>query len=565
VVPLSGEAIEPEKTEKSKANLFAELPDYSLESYEEDSLADVIKIQPLIAESTRATALYGSKTAGTFFNHLDVIRPTYHLEEVSVEICQGTVVALCCKYSNGLTLAQGRSRNSAKAIVLGPLGAREKILACTIETGRLAKTANSELCVTALLLYTNRGRSLLGHADDYQPARPDKTGVRGSRQFKDLSLVEFDPPLEGSSLRGFWGRSKKGRSFSDSDKIWRIGGIWSNHPTVSSLPPIASATNAYSLAQIVEPKLVEPIEEVDLVGGPKTQQDVIVEAGSVKVDNSMDIMDIDRTCSFIRTTEIPQIICGLASLGALRGEGLRARTDVLDASNTGMTIRSSGWNFKLFYMESSWMKLPNRPSYQFQSGIVKSEDGGPRNWMGKQIVNGSYVTENIRIKVIFPKEYATPPKVITWLTLVDIYDQEGVNHRVDVVVEGVTCQGCTIVITTWDKTMLVNAYAGWLAWDSEAPGIVSGELRRSVGEPLDHVIQMESGIFEHPPEVFVAFRHLDIRSSMNTAVRATILDRKPTSLKVRLGEFDTKGTTPELDDHTNSVADTLVVTYLAIE
>jgi hypothetical protein len=234
-VPLSGESIEPVKTDKSKSDLFAALPDYTLESSEQASLAEVVKIQPLVAENTRATALYGSRTAGTLFNHLDVIRPTYHLEEVSVEIGQGTVVALCCKYSNGLVLTQGRSRNPAKAIALTSLGAKEKILACVIETGRPTSPPTADLCVTALLLYTNRGRSLLGHAADYLPPRSDKTGVRGTRQFKDLSLVEFDPPLEGASLRGFWGRSKHGMNFADSDKIWRIGAIWSNAPTVSSL------------------------------------------------------------------------------------------------------------------------------------------------------------------------------------------------------------------------------------------------------------------------------------------------------------------------------------------
>lgn len=169
-----------------------------------------------------------------------------------------------------------------------------------------------------------------------------------------------------------------------------------------------------------------------------------MEANTISITSNSIIIEIDRLCSFTRTTEIPKILFGLSAIGQLKGRGIRARAEVLNATQTGMTLRASGWGFNLFRCDTSLMKLPNRPSLRFQSGQVSTNDLGPRNWDEKLIVDGAYVPECIGIKVIFPKEYSTPPKVMTWLTFIDIGYQDGVNHRVAVQVEGVTSQGCTI-------------------------------------------------------------------------------------------------------------------------
>lgn len=65
-------------------------------------------------------------------------------------------------------------------------------------------------------------------------------------------------------------------------------------------------------------------------------------------------------------------------------------------------------------------------------------------------------------------------------------------------------------IATWDRTKLVLALAAWVAWDSEAPGIVSGEINWGVSQLTDHIVSFEDGVFEHSPEVFIAFRHIDV-------------------------------------------------------
>jgi len=178
--------------------------------------------------------------------------------------------------------------------------------------------------------------------------------------------------------------------------------------------------------------------------------------------------------------------------------------------------------------------------------------------MNKTKVDGHYPNEDIRQQVTFEKPYDVPPTMITWLTMVDINGQENVNRRVQSQCYDVTCTGFSMVITTWDATLLVSATAGWLAYASDAPGIAGGTVHSGFGGGK-HRVDFQAGLFDHSPEVFLALKHIDIRSHTNAAVSAEVLDRRATHLSLSVGPLKC----PEIGGSECEI-DGLGVSYLAI-
>lgn len=235
-MPLSGQEIVPTKvTDLSQhPKLYVETDGHSIELGEQTAINEIIKAQPAISDHLRLTALSGSTKEGSFFSGLEFVRPNFVISELSVEVAEGAVAALSYRYTNGLVLSRGCPRTGGKPIVLKSLDIKERIVACSIETGR-PSNGSTELRVTALRLHTNRGRSLLGQAADWTKPDSGKRGYRGGVQYHDLTLADFDPPMGKGSLRGFWGRSRDGTKGVSTDGIWRLGALWGDLETVSEL------------------------------------------------------------------------------------------------------------------------------------------------------------------------------------------------------------------------------------------------------------------------------------------------------------------------------------------
>ena len=235
-MPLSGQEIKPTEVKdiSKHPKLYVETDGLPLEAEEQTSIDEMTKAQPAISDHLRLTGLCGSTKEGSFFSALEFVRPNFVISELSVEIAEGAVAALSCRYTNGLVLSRGCGRTSGKPIVLKSLGLKERIVACSIETGR-PSNGSTELRVTALKLHTNRGRSLLGQAADYTTPSPSKKCYRGGIPYQDLTIVDFDPPMGKASLRGFWGRSRDGTNGVSHDGIWRLGAIWGDLENVSEL------------------------------------------------------------------------------------------------------------------------------------------------------------------------------------------------------------------------------------------------------------------------------------------------------------------------------------------
>ncbi|RHZ67383.1 uncharacterized protein CDV56_109620 [Aspergillus thermomutatus] len=212
--------------------------------------------QPDISEFLRLAPMVGS-VHGTLFCHLDFVKSDFSLRTVTVELNGGVVSSLSVRYANGLLAAAGTAGGSRKVSLTVRPEDGERIIACSIETGRVKGEANATARVTAIRLYTNRGPDLLGHADDWKPA-VNGEGVRGGVQFEGLSMKHFDPLLVNAHIKGFWGYGVSTSRLTPQSGLFRLAPIWGNKENVS---PVSGEPEDETVTTVDVQELQAALEE----------------------------------------------------------------------------------------------------------------------------------------------------------------------------------------------------------------------------------------------------------------------------------------------------------------
>ncbi|KAM0227454.1 hypothetical protein ACHAPO_011516 [Fusarium lateritium] len=190
-------------TEEPPPKLMEPKEDDGMKEPELAKADSYLETQPDIGVSMRLAPMVGSDF-GSMFCNLDFVKADFSLRTVSVEVEKGVLVSISVRYANGLQATMGTPGGSHKiSLTLRPSDG-QKIIACSIETGRRKDSPDATVRITALRLYTNRGPDLEGHAKDWVQSH-NETGLRDNIEFKDLKLVHFDPLLVNAHIKGFWG------------------------------------------------------------------------------------------------------------------------------------------------------------------------------------------------------------------------------------------------------------------------------------------------------------------------------------------------------------------------
>lgn len=182
--------------------------------------------QPDVGVFQKLAPMVGS-AQGTLFCNLDFVKPDFSLRTISVDVNDGVVIGISARYTNGLLAAVGTAGGNYRASLTVHHEDGEKIIACSIETGRVRGQDNAPLRVTAVRLYTNRGPDLLGNSEDWKPA-VNGEGIRDGIQFENLSMKHFDPLLVNAQIKGFWGYGTTTPQISSKSGIFRLAPIWGN-------------------------------------------------------------------------------------------------------------------------------------------------------------------------------------------------------------------------------------------------------------------------------------------------------------------------------------------------
>lgn len=181
--------------------------------------------QPDVGKFQKLAAMVGSPQ-GTLFCNLDFVKADFSLRTVTVDVEKGVVTGLSVRYTNGLLAAVGTAGGHRSTLTVHHEDG-EKIIACSIETGRVKGVENAPTRVTALRLYTNRGPDLLGNSEDWKPA-VKREGTRDGIPFENLELKHFDPLLVNAQIKGFWGYGTTTPQINSNSGIFRLAPIWGN-------------------------------------------------------------------------------------------------------------------------------------------------------------------------------------------------------------------------------------------------------------------------------------------------------------------------------------------------
>jgi len=256
-VPLRLEQLQP-GSERLYPMLCQDLD--ALEDAERLSVTDLERERPTISRFFRLSKPVGSSKTGTPFNNVDFLRYDTYVTAVHVEVYKDIISYIEMTYSNGLVARHGGKYDPNATVVrtLQNLGLHERIIAATVETGVEGEPkspgngqskdlgqAPSESRITRLKMYTNRGRSIV--AED-APRSLDDTDVKptdthGPRHFDELTVTHFDPSMDNSCFKGFWGYSKNGLNGALEDGIGRLGVIWGNDLVPEVLPEADDAAD----------------------------------------------------------------------------------------------------------------------------------------------------------------------------------------------------------------------------------------------------------------------------------------------------------------------------------
>lgn len=181
---------------------------------------------PSLGKHTRMDVPCGSKGTGKIFCSLDHLKPDWILAEVSVHVWRGIVCTISLRYTNGRVTTFGQINPRGRLLRLRlDTKANEKIVKCSVETGRSDSIDANRVRITALWLSTNRGSTLVGQSADWkEPIQQSST--RDGAAFKGLQMAHFNPGLKGGYMHGFWGQTSPDVDLDLG--FTRIAPIWSN-------------------------------------------------------------------------------------------------------------------------------------------------------------------------------------------------------------------------------------------------------------------------------------------------------------------------------------------------
>lgn len=189
----------------------------------------------------------------------------------------------------------------------------------------------------------------------------------------------------------------------------------------------------------------------------------------------------------------------------------RVRCYSSEIKETHFKISIDGWaGTKLYEARCAWLEI----EADFQSGTYSTEED--HSWLEPRKVNSR--------NVIFSRQYTTAPRVVVWLSQIDMRRDR--NWRVKAYATQVTATGFTLHIDTWGDSELHTAAASWVSYTPGIPGVFDGSFGTSgpSGQlsTTGHA-EFDKNVFALPPRVIVGINSLDIDCDRNLrlAVRTT--------------------------------------------
>ncbi|OBS23324.1 hypothetical protein FPOA_03873 [Fusarium poae] len=458
------------------------LPDL-IESKEGDDMKEpeltkansYLETQPDMGVSMRLAPMVGSDF-GSMFCNLDFVKPDFSLRTVTVEVERGVIVAISVRYANGLQATMGTPGGNHKVSLTLQPSEGQKIIACSIETGRRKGDPDATIRITALRLYTNRGPDLEGHSRDWVQSH-NNSGLRDNIEFEDLELVHFDPLLVNAHIKGFWGYAMTtSTGINPTSGIYRLAPIWGNKQDTSESVDSSTEADISLLRTQPEEHMIDCRERLNWQDG--------VAGRRVVLDQPF-----DYPLPFI-----PAVIYGFRHIEVAHQNSPRVALTLPSVTEWGFSLGLKSFLHDTWNLAANVMVLPNGV-FPFQHGFVDASDNP----------GGRRAADNASIHVTFSKPFAKAPKVAVWFT--EIHQPIG-DRRLKTYTADVSPTGMRINIDTWGGRQFDNARVAYLAYPDASDYIKGGDCNFLYGEDWKKK-DWPGTPFKKEPRVFTAINYID--------------------------------------------------------
>lgn len=214
-------------------------------------------------------------------------------------------------------------------------------------------------------------------------------------------------------------------------------------------------------------------------------------------------------------TMVPGLVVGLRALNISCDRNARLKAYASEIRTDCFKIHLDSWmNTKLYGGDCAWLAI-QADDLDFQYGSYSTLED--HYW-------DAYPIHNTR-KITFKRSYLTAPKVVVWLSTIDL--GHGNQWRIKSFATDITATGFTIHIDSWSDSRLYSAMASWVAYPSDRPGVASGcfstQDTRSPVQPQIYNSAFEAfgSVFEKPPKLFLALNALQMDHKKNMTLQVT--------------------------------------------
>lgn len=244
----------------------------------------------------------------------------------------------------------------------------------------------------------------------------------------------------------------------------------------------------------------------------------------------------------------PTLPLGLNTLDIDKGHNIRVKSYTSDITDKNFVVHVDCWADTVLYSAGvSWLDIAPG-DLEYQTGLFATTDDHP--WNAPQTLTSR--------RINFARPFVTPPKVISFLTSLDMANTA--NWRVKTYVDGIDAKGFTIHVDTWADTILYLGGAAWIAYPEDRPYVVSGTANiqdvRAWNAPAqvnNKAINFGGTPFWKTPTVFCALNSIDIDKKANLRIRSYV------------DGVSTKGLTWHIDSWGDTVLYSAGISYLCVE
>lgn len=229
----------------------------------------------------------------------------------------------------------------------------------------------------------------------------------------------------------------------------------------------------------------------------------------------------------------PRIPLGLTSLDIDCGHNIRIAAAATDITHEKFTASLNAWGDSVLYTAGLTFLEAGTGFEYLQTGTFNTQEVGA--WE-------NHAPQNLK-RIDFAKPFqGQPPKLICWLTLVDM-DQR-YNWRCKTYATDVDTNGFTVHIDTWGDTIMYSAGMTWLAYPADQPNVTSGffsteDVRPWQNPQPDNTASVNFGTgFNKVPKLAMALSGFDYDHSKNLRLRLSTSSVTQTAMAWHLQTWD---------------------------